>query len=441
MNLYGVQKQQLRSLTKQEYLALRQITRLAKNMYNVGLYNVRQHYFSEKKFLPYTKNNQLSKSNKNYQALNTDAAQQILKKVEENFQSFFSLLKGNHPKPRIPKYLKKDDFFEISYPRIKIQDDDTFFLPMSPVFKKEYGKINIKIPSNLLDKKICEIRIHPRYNASFFEIEYVYIVERESPPLSVKNLLSIDLGIDNFASVVTTTGASFLLDGKAIKSINQWYNKHNSELQSIKIKQGIKELTKQQMLLLDKRNHYLNDFLNKAVRYLVNHCIDQKIGTMILGYNKGWKDSINIGRANNQRFLGIPHGKLSQKLESMCERYGIQLIRQEESYTSKADFLAQDDIPTFEEGKKYTFSGKRIKRGLYQSKTGALINADINGAANILRKSGLPFDLKKLIKTVKLNPIKVRLTQTSKHRPSGECVEGRLAFLKRNNGISTTPSF
>ncbi len=125
--MYGVQKCQLRNISKREYTTLRALFRLTKNMYNVGLYHVRQHFFETKKFLTYPQNNKLSKENENYKLLNTDAAQQTLKKVEEAFTSFFGLLKKGDKRARIPKYLEKEGFFELTFPRIKIQKDGSFF--------------------------------------------------------------------------------------------------------------------------------------------------------------------------------------------------------------------------------------------------------------------------------------------------------------------------
>jgi len=414
--MYGVQKQQLRDLTKQEFVALKMLTRLAKNMYNVGLYNIRQHYFTNKTFLYYKENNQASKNNENYKLLNTDVAQQILKKVEENFKSFFGLLKNPGQKARIPKYLEKDSYFELSFPRVKLQDDGTFFLPMSPAFKKQFGKIKIKFPTNLDIKKIAEIRIQPKYDANYFEIEYVYYVNKDKINLDYSKAIVLDFGINNLAACVTTDGASFLIDGKPLKSKNHWYNKQNAKLQSIKDVQKLTFLTKKQRRLLIYRNNFVNDYLNKATRYLVSYCIKHDIGTMIIGYNKHWKKEINIGGVNNQNFVQIPHGKFKDKLKSMCERYGIVFFEQEESYTSKASFVDGDILPVYKENDEciYTFSGNRKKRGLYQTKKGTLLNADSNGAANILRKSGFKFNENTLVFGLRKNPLKVELLKKKK---------------------------
>jgi putative transposase len=245
-----------------------------------------------------------------------------------------------------------------------------FKIPVSPAFKKKYGVINVRFPQNLAYDQVREIRIIPKYNAHYFEIEYVYqIKEIRQHQVDENEAISIDLGINNFASCIDTKSNVFIIDGKRIKSVNQWYNKKNSKLQSIKEKQGIKCLTKKQISLLKKRSNQLRDYLNKTTRYIINHCLDNGIGKIVIGHNKEWKQSIHIGKANNQKFVQIPHRKLIDKLQSMCKRYGIQFVKQEESYTSKASFLDKDLIPVLGEKEELNrkFSGEGIYRGLYKT--------------------------------------------------------------------------
>jgi IS605 OrfB family transposase len=260
---------------------------------------------------------------------------------------------------------------------------------MSRQFKKDYGSIKIPFPERLQGKKLKEVRILPKYNARWFEVEFV--VEQKPEPVEMEpgNAMAIDLGLDNLATCVSTTGASFIVDGKRLKSINQWYNKLNSKLQSQKDKQGIKQFTRRQAKLYQCRNDKVRDYLNKAARLIINNCIKNKISTLIVGVNPGWKQKINIGSRNNQNFVQIPHWQLRTKLAALCERYGLKYVEQEESYTSKASALDGDILPTYnpDNPQTYTFSGSRIKRGLYRSAAGNMINADCNGACNIGRKS------------------------------------------------------
>ena len=430
--VYGVQKQQLKKLSSTEYNALRYLCRLSKNMYNVGLYNVRQHFFETNEYLTYAKNYTISKNNENYAILNKNMAQQTLKSVEENFKSFFSLFKKKregsyNQKVNIPQYLDKDGFFQLSFAEFSIKKG-VFAVPMSPKFKKEYGKVLINVPKNLLDKTIKEIKIIPKNDAKFFEIQYTYILEKQEYKLNSNEALSIDLGIDNFATCVSTLGEAFILDGKTIKCINQWCNKNNARLQGIKDKQRISGITNAQFNLWNKRNNQINDYLNKAVNHIVTHCLNNKIGKVVLGYNPNFQKDSNLGNINNQNFVNLPYGLFKSKLESMCERYEIKFIVTEESYTSKASFFDNDKLPVFDvnNSKNYKFSGKRIQRGLYKTKSGKLINADINGALNILRKAQITkinitpsiFNPKRMFILRDINQIGKKTKQVAKKKPS-----------------------
>ncbi|MBQ9903980.1 MAG: transposase [Synergistaceae bacterium] len=244
---------------------------------------------------------------------------------------------------------------------------------------------------NIADKKIKEVRIHQRYNAKFFEIEYIYEQPEIKSDVDPDKFLGVDFGLDNLASCVTNEGASFIIDGKKIKSYNRLFNKENTRLQSIKDKQKNKGFTLRQYLNLRKRNARFNYAMSVAARRIIGYCIQHRIGNIVVGCNPGWKQDINIGSRNNQNFVQIPHGKLREKLCYLCELYGINYIEQEESYTSKASFFDNDNLPVYnaDNPQTYTFSGRRITRGQYRTSAGYIFNADINGALNILRKCNL----------------------------------------------------
>ena len=177
------------------------------------------------------------------------------------------------------------------------------------------------------------------------------------------------------------------MDGRRLKSINQWFNKKNEKLQSEKDLRKITGITRNQYLLRNKRNNRVNDYITKTCRKIVNYCIRNDIGNIVLGYNVDIQRNVNIGKVNNQNFVNIPLGKIKDKLDYMCKLAGIEFKLQEESYTSKASFFDNDDIPIQKDSDKYIFSGERIKRGLYKTKKGYILNADVNGALNILKKS------------------------------------------------------
>lgn len=298
-------------------------------------------------------------------------------------------------KVNIPNYLPKNGHFLLVIP---IRERDlterlpqknwVFTVPTSRAFRREHGEVSFEVPEMLREKAVKEIRILPKLGARFFDVSYVYEAEPEPQVEQTGEMIGIDFGLDNLATCVSSTGKSFIIDGRRLKSINQWYNKENARLQSKKDKQGIKGLTNKQAALLDNRNHRVNDYLNKAARYIVNWCIENQISKVVVGYNPDLKQGLNLGKRNNQNFAQIPIFTLNCKLQSLCERYGIEVAQQEESYTSKASSLDGDVVPTWnaDNPRTYKFSGKRIKRGLYQTTLGWLVNADANGALNLLRK-------------------------------------------------------
>ena len=414
--MYLTLKQQVKHLSKKEFRNLKYLSHIAKNLTNEAIYNVRQHYFQNKKYLSYNENYKMLKNSENYKKLNSNMAQQILKEVDGSFKSFFGLLKlakngqYDNKKIKLPKYLAKDGFttLVIGFVRLK---DDILIVPYSNSFKKTHQEVKIKLPLVLKDKKIKEIRIIPKQHSRYFEIQYTYEVEEVQRELNENNALGIDLGINNLCACVTNTGASFIIDGRKLKSINQYYNKTNAKLQSIKDKQKIEHITLRQKRIARKRNNRINDYLSKAARIIVNYCLNNDIGKIVLGYNEDFQRNSNIGSINNQNFVNIPYGKLRDKLIYLCKLYGIEFKLQEESYTSKASFFDGDEIPIYdkENQKEYIFSGKRIKRGLYQTSKGYQLNADCNGALNILRKSKV-VDLSVLYNRGELNtPKRIRV--------------------------------
>ena len=414
--MYLTLKQQVKHLSKKEFRNLKYLSHIAKNLTNEAIYNIRQYYFKNKKYLSYNENYKILKNSENYKKLNSNMAQQILKEVDGSFKSFFGLLKlvkngqYDNKKIKLPKYLAKDGFttLVIGFVRLK---DDMLIIPYSNSFRKTHKEIAIKLPPVLKGKKIKEIRIIPKQHSRYFEIQYIYEVEEVQRELNENNVLGIDLGIDNLCTCVTNNGASFIIDGRKLKSINQYYNKINAKLQSIKDKQRIERTTLRQKRIARKRNNRIEDYLSKAARIVINYCLNNDIGKLVLGYNEDFQRKSNIGSINNQNFVNIPYGKLRDKLIYLCKLYGIEFKLQEESYTSKASFFDGDEIPIYDKEnlQEYIFSGKRIKRGLYQTSVGKLINADCNGALNILRKSKV-VDLSVLYNRGELNiPKRIRV--------------------------------
>ena len=346
---------------------------LSKNLYNAGLYAVRQHYFTNEKFLKYESvNKQFVKSkNVDYYALPTKVSQQTLKMVEQNFKSFFGLVQLKDGKrKRIPKYLDKEGKFQLIYTVQAISK-----IELRKGFIKLSGT-NVKIETT--KRNIQQVRVIPKGNHICIEVVYL----RQEPPTKENNgrYASIDLGLNNLACVTSNTTKPIIINGKPLKSVNQFFNKRKAELQSKlknnrKTSQRIKSIT-------HKRNCKIKDYLHKSSRKIINHLVANDIPTLVIGKNDGWKQEINIGSRNNQNFVNIPHNQLVQMLDYKARIEGITVILQEESYTSKCSFLDNEPIQ-----KHDNYCGKRIKRGLFRTQAGKVINADCNGSLNILRKA------------------------------------------------------
>ena len=415
--MYLTIKQQVKHLSKEEYNILRELCHTAKNLANEAIYNVRRYYFTEGKYLNYEKNYALLKDSPNYKTLNSNMAQQILKEVDGSFKSFFGLLKlakkGKYSfrDCQLPYYLPKDGFTTLVIGFVRL-NGNKLILPYSNTFRKTHKPVEIKIPPILADKHIKEIRIIPKSKARFFEIQYTYKAETIQRNLNKNNALALDLGVNNLVTAVTNQGRSFIIDGRKLKSVNQWFNKENARLQGIKDRQGDKRrTTNRQKILSDKRNRQVNDYMSKTAKKIIDYCITHDIGTLVIGYNETFQQNVNMKKKDAQNFVNIPYGKLRSKLEYLCELNSIIFVEQEESYTSQASFWDRDVIPVYnaDNPQSYKFSGTRIQRGLYRTADGTLLNADVNGALNIMKKSSV-VDLTVLYGSGEVDtPIRIRV--------------------------------
>ena len=404
--MYAVIKQQLKySKYKSIYPLLKELTHISKNLYNQALYLVRQEFFNNSKYKNYYDINKELHNSDNYLLLQSGCAQQTLQMVDWNFKGFFAA-NAKNIKANIPKYLNKDGYFKIcdSEGNKHVNKNLYWTIPLSKKLLTKYNwtirdknRPRIKMPNILKDKKIHQIWIIPKHKGKYFEIQYVYenntlnLVNKTKNQTDQEKYLSIDLGITNLCTCVDSDLKSFIIDGKQVKAWNQWYNKRISILQEIASKdKKAPAYTKQMYYITKKRNNRIYDYIHKACKYIVNYCLQNKINTIILGYNQGWKQNINLGNKTNQQFTHIPFYRLKENLSYLCKLNQIELMIQEESYTSKASFINKDFIPTYGVNDKLAnFTGTRIHRGLYQSINFLRkfsINADLNGALNILRK-------------------------------------------------------
>lgn len=357
--------------TNSLYKELDMLCFLSKNLYNSALYTVRQFYFENKKYINWINiNNQFIKDKQiDYYALPCKVSQQTLKMVDQNMKSFFNALKAKNSKPKLPKYLDKTKGrFVVTYTNQAISKTE---------LKKGYivlSKTNIRIKTKIHD--IQQVRIVPQNN--IIVVEVIYKVDCKSNISDVRKYCGVDFGLDNLMSCGFSNVRPMLINGRPLKSINWHYNKKKAELQSLlKNKYTSKRIAN----LTIRRNNKINNYLHKSSRLFINYLVSNDITDVVIGYNKEWKQGINIGKVNNQNFVNIPYYKLLNMLTYKCELLGITVHITEESYTSKCSFLDNEEICKHEE-----YKGKRIKRGLYKSSDGRLINADVNGALNILKK-------------------------------------------------------
>ena len=348
----------------------------SKNIYNQAMYNVRQHYFNTKTYLNYYANYDLTKTQECYGYLPKKVFCQTLKLVDRNFKSFFGGLKSTKvQKARLPKYLDKTNGRSIAvFPKQAVGLRE---FKKSGMLHLSQTEINVKTKLTEFNT-LKEVRIIPR--DSHYVIEVVYEVNEKARKTN-NNVAAIDLGLNNLSTITfNNEKIPLVINGRPIKSINQYYNKQKAYYQS-KLK-GNRHISKRIQMLTDKRNNKVADYLHKASRMLVNQLVSREITTLVIGKNPSMKQDINIGKVNNQNFVQLPIMRFADMVKYKCELEGIKVVFNEESYTSKCSFLDGEEIC-----KHDVYMGRRIKRGLFVSKDGRKINADVNGSYNIMKKA------------------------------------------------------
>ena len=347
-----------------------------------------------------------------YNDLAMQTKQQIIKDVLESFQSYRKSLFAYYKepskftgKPKLPGYVKSDRVtFTITNQDAKVKSDykkikkaigatksgktkyKTEKVYIGEVLKLPKTKKTIKL-GKLNIGKVKEVQIEPFYDTYKILIVEELPMASETKTLNPNRILGIDLGVNNFVSTSNNCGLTpFVINGNGIKSYNQWYNKTLANLKS-NLPNG--QLSSNKIQALNKKRHNVtNDFYNKVAHYVVDYCVNNDLGTIVVGKNTHWKQEIHIGKENNQNFCYLAHSAFISKPQTMAQKFGINVIVTEESYTSKASFLDGDYVPTYGvDDQSAKFSGKRIHRGLYETKNKTLINADVNGASNTIRKA------------------------------------------------------
>jgi putative transposase len=373
-------------------------------LYNSGLYFARQMLFKTGQLLTGKFDLDFEPSVAKSlvaQSMPSTPAQQTLRSVTEAFKSFRELrtMYGDGKlsfRPQPPQYLQGAKLFKVAYPnsggqRPRVVDGKLrFALGLAVNRWFEIKEFFLPMPSNMDISRVKEFTILPKNGAFYLEISYEVI--RQPQVLQRGQALSIDLGTaENLAACVDTLGNSLLISAREMKAMNQLWNKRVATRQENK-PQGYWDPWLDRVTR--KRNHQMRDGVNKAAKLIIDHCLKHGLGTLVLGWNEGFKSNANLGTVNNQKFVQMPLGKLKERLKQLCELHGIQFVVTEEAYTSKASFLDGDSLPKYgEKPAGWKASGNRVKRGLYKSGNNSVINADLNGAANILNKVARNLDL------------------------------------------------
>ena len=386
------------------YNNCKEICHLSKNLYNHVNYILRQSFFNTNKIpSEYEISALLTKDNQvDFRALPAKVSQQTIKLVFKAWKSFFMALKSYRKdkskfksNPKLPKYKSKNGFFV------------TAFTNQSSMIKNKqiHFSKNILKPIKTKVSRVKQARVVP--NSSCFIVEIVYEKDVKETPKTSGSIASIDLGLNNFITCIDNLGnVPLIINGKGLKSYNRLFNKKKAKLQSLL---PLKRFTSNKIRQLEfNRYKFISNFMHQATKMLLNILLDRKIETLVIGYNKEWKQNINLGKKVNQSFVQIPYISFLQKILYKCEEFGIKVILTEESYTSKIDHLANEPL-----GKRDSYLGKRIYSGLFKSSVGKILNADVYGALGIMRKV-FPEKVLELIRDsgvvytpVIINPIKI----------------------------------
>jgi putative transposase len=399
-------KAKIRGLKKPQFKRLKELTHHAKNLYNQTLWTLREAYKATGQYFSYP---QMDKAMKqvtnlegevNYRFLKAKVAQQTLRRVDKNFKSFFTATKDFKKNPKKYSSQPNPPHFK-QKPQDNLVYDYQAFSIKGEIIILEKG-LEIKLPKQLVGKTIKQVEILPKFNT--FHAVFIYEEDPNDFVQVPKNekVMSIDLGLNNLATCVTNGIIKpFIIDGRKLKSINAYYNKRKAKLQAKLEKQRGRKWSNKLQSLTDWRNAYINDYMHRATHLVVKSCVENEISKVFIGDVSKSLDHINLGKRTNQNFVNLSLGQFVEKLSYKLGSHGIELVVTNESYTSKASFISGDKMPKqYEPKTNPTFNGRRIKRGLYQSSDGTLLNADVNGAYNILRKNDSNFSFSQLFSTV-----------------------------------------
>jgi putative transposase len=357
----------------------------SKNLYNAANYELRQAFIHQGRFISYNQLDKLMQSHEAYKALPAKVAQWVLKGLVNNWKSFKEARERYEcdpskftGRPQLPKYKHKTEGRNLLVYTIQA-------LSRTGLKQGLIQPSQLAITVKTQHKHIDQVRIIPR--KGYYVIEVVYQQAVKQTAVNPAFYAGLDLGVNNLGALASNKPGfhPVVVNGRPVKSTNQFYNKRKAELQH---QLGHTGTTQRIERMTSKRNRRINHYLHTASRFIIDLLVAEGIGTLIIGKNDGWKQEIEMGKRNNQNFVHIPHARFITMLTYKAELVGITVLLTEESYTSKASFLDRDPLPVRKpnDESKYAFSGKRVERGLYRASNGRYINADLNGAYNIIRK-------------------------------------------------------
>jgi IS605 OrfB family transposase len=399
--------------TEHRFAEIDELAFKSKNLYNAANYVIRQSFVYGWSYINYNEMNRLMKSHQAYKAMPAKVSQQILMILDKNWKSFFEAVKAYKVDdckftgcPKLPKY--KD----------KVKGRNILVYTIQAISSKQLKKgiiklsgTNFSIKTKVNPDQICQVRLVPKCDS--YAIEVIY-GKSESTASDDEFAASIDLGLNNLVALTSNQPdfTPLLINGRPLKSINQFYNKRKARLQS-QLKGSCNSSARIQRLTRC-RHQKIDNYLHHTSRLIVDLLVAKQIGTLVIGKNAQWKTDIDLGKRTNQNFVSIPHARLIEMLEYKARLVGIKVLQQEESYTSQSNFIGLDPIPVYgKTDKDVVFSGSRIKRGLYKTSTSQLINSDVNGSYNILRKA-IPNAFSDgigscVVQPRRVNPLKVKV--------------------------------
>lgn len=403
MNVQRVEKHIIKQ-NNSYYSMLDKFCFKSKNLYNFANYQIRQEFCKNNEYITYNQMDKLLKQdNMDYDYRNmpvAQSAQQCLRLLDKNWKSFFKSIKdwSKHKdkytgRPKLPKYLAKNgrNVLILTNMNCKIKDGII-------KFPKSFNGFTLKTKCNNLQ----QVRILPRNK--YLVIEVVYNKEVSDIKEDNNKYISIDIGLDNLATLTNNVGVQpVIISGRKLKSVNKYYNKQMSHYREITKRMNKLDYTSRMNKLTIKRNNIITDLIHKASKKVIDYALSYDVNTIIIGNNKDWKRESSMSKKVNQSFVGIPHQMLINQIIYKAKNVGINVILTEESYTSGTSFLDSEE-PIKENYNK----NRRIYRGLFKSNTGTLINADVNGAYQILKKV-FPNAYSYEIEDLGLNPIRVGL--------------------------------